>query len=339
MKISLLFKLTWRLVSIFALIALLAGAAFAQEQTLPEVWVTTQHNANLRTGPGTGWEVITLLPAGTTLQATGRVFNWVQVLYMPDGATEPLRGWLWRSLLIWTGDINSLPLDGVNPEPFIRVQGYTLTLTPEMRIYRNEPYGIGALVIETLPCTEVEYTGRLGNGDVFWMQFWCDGAYYWIGSHNFFEIHQDQSQAFNYYVPTDSFSYRYGRMLAALGNTGYFTTNRLYTMRNIWNSLASGQPVSCANPPDNLLQPEITQEDLLAEPDFSAPLAALQTAVADVNEAVELFRSTCIQLANQPFIDPETVNTAQNYLDEAEQYLYLARQFYVPLANRDPYSG
>jgi hypothetical protein len=338
MKLSLLLKLTWRLASMLAVILLLASAAWAQE-TPPEVWVTTQHNANLRVGPGTNWEIITLLPAGTTLQASGRIFDWVQVLYTPEGATEPSRGWLWRDLLIWTGDLNSLPLDGVEPEPFIRVQGYTLTLTPEMIVYHNENYGIGARVTEPLSCVEVEYTGRLGRGDVFWMQFWCNGEYYWVGSHNFFDIQQDESGAFTRYVPVESFNYHYGRMLAELGNTGYIASVRLNTMRNIWNSLASGEQVSCANPPQEIEQAEITTADLTVEPDFSAPLAAMETAVDDINAAVILFQDTCDQLAQDPFIDPSTVSTAQSYLAEAQQYLYLARQFYVPLANRDPYSG
>src|SRR5690349_11682285 len=65
MKLSLYFKLAWRLASVIVVILLLTSAAWAQE-TPPEVWVTTQHNANLRVGPGTNWDVITLLPAGTT---------------------------------------------------------------------------------------------------------------------------------------------------------------------------------------------------------------------------------------------------------------------------------
>jgi hypothetical protein len=338
MKRSLLLKFTWRLASMIAIILLLASAASAQE-TPPEVWVTTQYNANLRVGPGTRWEIITLLPFGTTLQATGRVSDWVQVLYTPEGATEPVHGWLWRELLIWTGDLNSLPLDGVEPEPFIRLQGYTLTLTPEMMIYHNTDYGIGARVTEPIACIEVEYTGRLGRGDVYWMQFWCNGEYYWVGSHNFFDFEQDESGAFNRYVPVESFNYRYGRMLAEIGNAGYLATLRMNTMNRIWNDLSSGEQVSCANPPREVEQPVISTEDLTIEPDFSAPLAALQTAVDEVNAAVNLFRETCAGLESSPFIDPSTVSTAQSHLETARQYLYLARQFYVPLANRDPFSG
>jgi hypothetical protein len=326
------------LLAIF-LLFMSVGVTLAQEVAPDEVWVTTQHNSNLRRGPGTRWDVIMLLPAGTTLQATGRVFDWVQVLYTPEGATEPERGWLWRDLLIWTGDLNSLPLDGVEPEPFIRVQGYTLTIEPDMLIYHNDTFRIGALLTDPLPCTEVEYTGRLGAGDVYWMQFWCNGAYYWVGSHNFFDYQQDEASAFNSYVPVNSFNYRYGRMLAALGNTGYIASRRLNTIRSIWNSLTSGEQVSCTTVPAEVQQPDVTAEDLTIEPDFIAPQEALQTAVNDINAAIILFRDACTQLATDPLINPETVSAAQGYLAEAEQYLYLARQFYVPLANRDPYSA
>ena len=89
----------------------------AQENPgLNEVYVTTQYNAILRLGPGTDWERLTILPAGTTLKATGRTVwgDWFQVAYtgvLDEGASlEATRdgvtyGWVAYWLLIWTGDI------------------------------------------------------------------------------------------------------------------------------------------------------------------------------------------------------------------------------------------
>ncbi|NWF68294.1 MAG: SH3 domain-containing protein [Chloroflexi bacterium] len=314
------------------------GGALAQDD-IPEVWVTTQRNANLRTGPGTGWDIITTLPFGTTLRATGRVFDWVQVLYTPPAAAEPIRGWLWRNLLIWTGDINSLPLDGVDPEPFIRVQSYTLTLTPDMAIYRNENFGIGARLSEPLPCTEVEFTGRLGQGEIYWLQFWCSGAYYWVSSVYFFNFELSESTGFSYFFGGNNFSYTQGDLVRALQNSGTLTVRRLNTINDIWTNLANGMVVSCAFIPAAVPQPEVSDTDLAAAPEFAAPFAALRIAIDETNAAIDLFGNACIALAAQPVIDPATISAAQAHIATAQSYLYVARQFVVPLANRDPYAS
>ncbi len=325
------------------LIILFPTVLMAQENdgvlTNADVFVTTQDYLKLRVGPGTLWEVITVLPPGTTLRATGRVSSWVQVLYQPDGADAPVHGWLYRNLLIWTGDINSLPLDGVEPEPFARIQRSTVTLRPDMLIYHNLIFGIGDRVQEPLPCEDVELTGHLGNGTYNWLQFWCDGDYYWVGSYYFFSRSTNSDYVFSYSTSGNNFHYRYGDLIIALKNAGVTIRRRTDWIASIWDQLGRGQQVSCASPPDILQPVPISTDDLAQYPGFTVPVQALSQAMTRTNDAITLFQTACNQNNTHPLVAAETVAAAQASVTEARNNLYIAQQFYYPLANRDPYAG
>jgi hypothetical protein len=102
-----------RIVWVILLIGGSLAPAFAQDGTDTGVWITTQDFCSLRSGPGTGFDVLTVLDPGITLPAVGRSVgsNWVQVDYQGQ------QGWLYAGWLIWSGDLISLPVDGVDPAP------------------------------------------------------------------------------------------------------------------------------------------------------------------------------------------------------------------------------
>ena len=114
---------TMRLLFVLFLALIAGNSLFAQDDsgdtpTYPDtgVWVTTQDFSSLRIGPGTAFERITVLDPEVTLPAVGRTssVSWVQVIY--EG--EP--GWIFSPLLIWSGDVISLPVDGIITTRFIR---------------------------------------------------------------------------------------------------------------------------------------------------------------------------------------------------------------------------
>jgi len=100
-----------------------------------EVWVTTQDYANLRLSHGENWEILTRLDYGITLQASGRSYDgrWIQVMYEgdidhPDATINGVTyGWVAYWLLVWTGDIFELPVDGVKTVRIARPSRARLT--------------------------------------------------------------------------------------------------------------------------------------------------------------------------------------------------------------------
>src|SRR5436190_24375084 len=73
------------------------------------IYVTTQDFSSLRTGPGKSFTRITILPPVLTLKAVGRTADtrWMQVDY------KGTRGWIASILLVWTGYVTTLPVDGI----------------------------------------------------------------------------------------------------------------------------------------------------------------------------------------------------------------------------------
>ncbi|MBZ0286772.1 MAG: SH3 domain-containing protein, partial [Anaerolineae bacterium] len=75
------------------------------------IYVTTQDFVSLRTGPGRDFYRITVVAPVVTLQAVGRTADtrWIQVEY------EDQLGWIASFLLVWSGNVTTLPVDGINP--------------------------------------------------------------------------------------------------------------------------------------------------------------------------------------------------------------------------------
>ncbi|MBN2469734.1 MAG: SH3 domain-containing protein [Anaerolineae bacterium] len=73
----------------------------------------TSAGVNVRSGPGTGYDVIGSLLAGTDLEVTGRNADnsWFRVPYYNA------EGWVFGGLLNVSGDVNTLPVINVPPPP------------------------------------------------------------------------------------------------------------------------------------------------------------------------------------------------------------------------------
>ncbi len=82
-----------------------------------DAYAVTQDFVNLRRGPGRAWEVLTVLPPGLQVAAVGRSGYWLQVVH--DGQY----GWVYFEYVVGSGRVDEMPIDGVNPEPFVRMAG------------------------------------------------------------------------------------------------------------------------------------------------------------------------------------------------------------------------
>jgi hypothetical protein len=293
------------------------------------VYVTTQDYASFRVGPGLAFERTAIIPPATTLPAVGRSYDnrWIQVEY--NGA----RGWIVAWLLVWSGDIIGLPLDGVEPAPFARQAGLVINISPEMAIYTHRPLGIGLRAEQTPPCATVELTGRLGRGENMWLQFWCAGSYFWVGSYYF----NEDTNVFNQ-LPV-AFIYTYGRLIEELQLNYEATSASLSSITNIWNALSNGQAVSCNIIPPDAPVLDISENDISSEPEFAAAVNAEQDAIEQTNNAIQLFRSICEQQDTQPLIEPDTVAQALAAVQEGARNIFFVSNFFAPLANRDPLVG
>ena len=136
-------KLAARIALVMAMLALTLPltAAHADDSTLVTgVTATTKYNLRLRSGPGTGFQQIGLVPGGTTLTVEGRnsASSWVQVTY------RGTQGWMSAAYCIISGNLSSVPVtDGggaVTPGD-LQPTGITATPTVNLRIRRGPGTG------------------------------------------------------------------------------------------------------------------------------------------------------------------------------------------------------
>ena len=311
-----------------------------------EVWVTTQDNSRLRSGPGYLFDEITVLPPGTTLRATGRTVDgeWFQVAYEGDDVPADMRddvmvdgvtyGWIAYWLLIWNGDILELPIDGIETVSYARSMRIVITITPETRYYRD---GIDPSTRVTPAFTEpreVEVTGRIGSasGGYFWIQFRMDGEYFWTAS---WEVGIPTGYRI---VPDGSYLYTYGRLLLQLREEISENDAILRSIASRWRRLDSGEQVSCNSIPRRagIGERNFLESDLLREPIYLAPYQALLAAIDNINEAIRRFEDVCSRTGADRFITPQEVQDALVFVEEAERNMTLAVTLLDPLGDRDP---
>lgn len=333
-----------RIAAHLVLLMLLLAAAAAQAQTAPEVYVTTQDYAALRAGPGTNWERLAVLPFGATYRATGRdVYGtWIQIAYtgmLDDGASADntiegvTYGWVNYRLLVWSGNILELPVDGVTTARTARSVGDTIILMPDTYIYEGV---VDPSTRVTNPMTTpvtVEVTGRLGSAasGYFWIQFKMNGRFYWTAS-------WAVDLPYTPNVPDAAYLYPYSRLYSELR----FNLRRLSTTWNDiarrWRGLAYGTGgVTCNDIPDDARISGLTDADLQREPLYAPPVYALRDAAAQINTALALFRQACATPA-QP-VAPEIVAQALTAVDSAERSLNLVAELIVPFQQTDPILG
>jgi len=318
----------------------------AQGRTdLSDVYVTTQDYANLRLGPGENWDVIAKLDFGTTLKATGRSVDsrWIQVIYEGDtdqsGATIDgvTYGWVAYWLLVWTGDILELPIDGIDTIRSARPSGPLITIDSDTMYYVD---GIdpSTRVLDTVDGEQtVEVTGRIGSTQAgfFWIQFEYEGEFYWTAS---WEVGVPRGYR---EVADGSAVFPYGRLLTQLQQTVNTNQSNWRTITRRWTDLEGGFETTCNNiPPLTVVRADFfTPTDLRNETEFTPAVTALFSLIDNMNNATTLFREVCNRPAEQRFATPEDLNEALGYIEEADNQLTIVQLFLTPLERRNPLLG
>ncbi|MEZ4670151.1 MAG: SH3 domain-containing protein [Anaerolineae bacterium] len=325
-----------RLTLLLALLVFAAPLAAQEEPTLEApgylVYVTTQDNVSLREGPGTAFKRLAVVPSVTTLPAIGRTTDasWIQVVYGEQ------RGWIDARWLVWSGPMMTLPADGVNPVPFIRLIRRQITVTDSMAIYNQVNYLPGQRVTFPAPSATVELTGRLGSGSEYWLQFFYNGQYYWLGMWNL--RYNVPGSRFNE-VPDAGYVYPFGRVYEQIVDYNGRARQTYNDILRVWVDLATGSSASCNFIPDAAVSPEVSQSDLESEAILIPSMRALQAAIDSTNAAIDLFQSACGQEGENRFLTTETVNEALDYLATARRNFDLLSDVLPPTANRDPAFG
>lgn len=304
-----------------------SDAPAAEAPTQSGVHVTTQDFSSLRSGPGRNFTRLTVVPPVITLPADGRSpdTRWIQVMY------EGQRGWIASELLVWTGDVISLPVDGIDPEPFIRrapALGVTTRETPIYIDWVAPENQAGSIPVGMT----VEITGRLGGegsyfSDFFRMQIRWEGALYWVNSHDIRPVDG------NYFRLLDiAYLYPYGQLFTRLQSNHAITLTSFNQIADVWRRIGSGSQVSCAVIPPQVPR-DFTPQDAAREPLFVAAALALDGAIAATNAAIIAFQDAC---AGTFPITSESVALQLADIAEANRALTLVSSFLEPLRIRNP---
>lgn len=315
---SLLFLLLW---------GLLAGALAAQEEAAEppptSVYVTTQDYVSLRQGPGTSFRRLDVVPAAMTLPAYGRTSDtrWIQVLY------DNTYGWIAVRYLVWSGDVIDLPVDGVNPYPFVRRAAALGVTTRDTPIYRQSIIP-GAEVGFIPQGTEVELTGRLGERGFFRFQVRWQGELYWVGNWNIRISDGDYRRLLDL-----TYLYPYGRLMSQLQSDIALSVSSFRQIDIVWERLSRGEAVACAPIPPRVAR-RLTNDDVGREALFGPAVAALDAAIIRINAAISAFEDAC---GNPAFtLTAAYVNNQLTVLTDAERGLILAGSLLEPLRARNP---
>lgn len=331
-RIALLLVLLTLISILFAAMPAAAQDAEITPEPTPDtgVWVTTQDNVAMREGPGQAFARVGSIPFSTTIPAIGRTTtgDWIQVYY--EGKT----GWIAAFLLVWSGDLVGLPADGVNPVAFVRRLGPVFTINNTMVIHNQENFGPGVRVNFPVESADVEITARLGAGDSYWLQFWYNGAYYWLGDWN---LHLDVTGAYFDDVPDASYVYPFGRLYGKIAAAYDESIQQYYQIEDLWRRLSIGESISCNRIPAEIVGIEYSQADLDSEAVFIPAVRALEAASASTNSAIDRLRTACAD--TDRFLTTETVNDALADLTEAQRSFDLLGILLPPIANRDPALG
>lgn len=287
------------------------------------VYVTTQDFVSLRTGPGRDFDRITVVDPVVTLQAIGRTADtrWIQVDY--DGQF----GWIASYLLVWSGDVTILPVDGVNPAPFVRRAGAIGVTTRETPIYHTQITPEDQ--VGTLPAgTEVELTGRLGEEGFFRFQIQYQNQLYWVGAWNIRVI------SGNYLRLLDAaYLFPYGRLILQLQENLAITIGSYSQIEGVWLQLNQGATVTC-DPVPTYARRLLTDADVQTEEDFLPAVRALDAAITSINLAISAFVDLCN--STDPSLTQEDIDSALAQLDDAERNLILSSSLLEPLRVRNP---
>jgi hypothetical protein len=306
-----------------------AGSPILPGSVPSDTWVTTQDFVALRRGPGKAFAQTTTVPAALTIPAYGRTSDtgWIQVEYQGQ------RGWIAARYLVWTGDVINLPVDGVNPEPFIRRAATVGVFTRDALSYVDwaDPNDRG-MVIPT--GTAVELTGRIGDDEgnyernFFRIQIRYQGVFYWVGSYDLRLVDGDYRRLLDL-----AYLFPYGKLFLGLQDNIALAIGSYRQISDVWARLGSGVQVSC-EPIPPLVEKRITDADATREPTFTPAVAALGRAIDGINGAITAFRDAC---ANPAFtLTPFYIGVQAETLNAAYRELLLAASMQEPLRVRNP---
>ncbi len=327
---------------ILLLLLALVHTVYAQEQ--PAVYVTVQDNAALRAGPGTRWAQLASLPYGTTYRAVGRTGDgdWIQVAYegeLEAGARAEFTvngvtyGWVASWLLVWTGNILELPVDGVVAVPIARAAGPTIVIGPDSYVYDGLIDPSTRVPSPASSPVTVEVTGRLGSaeGGYFWLQFKMGGKYYWTGSWAV-GVPRGYSQ-----VPDAAYLYPYSRLNLLLDQNLRRAGTVLGDIGGRWQALSEGRPATCNDIPEDFALVGFSPSDLNIVPVFAPTAVGLAEAQAGINAALAQFRQVCLDADRQ--VSPDVIQSALVHVEFAQRNLTVLQNLRVPFQRRDPILG
>lgn len=310
---------------LLSLTTVTAQDATPEPDTTPDtgIYVTTQDFSSLRTGPGQSFARIAVLPPVLTLKAVGRTADtrWMQVDY------EGTLGWIASILLVWSGDVTTLPVDGINPAPFVRRAGAIGVTTRETPLYHLQI--IPEDQVGMLPAgTQVELTGRLGSNGFFRFQIQYQELLYWVGAWNIRVI------SGNYLRLLDSaYLFPYGRLILQLQENLAITIGSFTQIRDVWQRLENGATVSCS-PQPTYARRLLTDADVQIETEFQPAVTALDAAITSINKAISSFVDLCN--STDQTLTQADIDAAQAEIANAERNLILVGSLLEPLRVRNP---
>lgn len=320
------------------LVLLLTSAVNAQPNA---VYVTVQDNAALRAGPGTRWDQLATLPYGTTYRATGRTVDgdWIQVAYagelFPDARTEfsidgVTYGWVASWLLVWTGNVLELPIDGVTAVPIARAAGPTIVIGPDSYVYEGEIDPSRRVSSPVTSPVTVEVTGRLGSAEsrYFWLQFKLGGRFYWTAS---WAVGVPRGYAD---LPDAAYLYPYSRLTLLLRRNIQQASAVLNDIGGRWRMLSQGQASTCNDIPDDFERIVFSESDLRTVPVFVPTDIGLTEVAAHLNAALAQFRQVCQQTDRQ--VRPDVIQEALRHVRTAQESINVLTSLLLPLQQRDP---
>ncbi len=290
------------------------------------VYVTTQDRSSLRAGPGTNFERVAIVPAAVTLPAVGRSADgqWIQVEYVD------VRGWIAYWLLVWSGDISTLEVDGIDPEPFVRRIGAAGVTTRETPIYATE-VTLSDQVGVLPPGTLVELTARLGGGRFFHYQILHEGELYWVGSWNIRVVEGRTRQLLD-----TSYLHVYTRVTDRLSRDISDSINTMNRIEGIWQQLDAGESVSCDNIPEYIDGSRVADADIRRETIFVPLVTTLDSAIAHTNTAISLIRDACGRADEGVYLTSQDVRDALEEVNSARREFNLVNSLLSSLRARDP---
>jgi len=323
-----------RLCLVAVLIGGVIGIARAQESApSPDasialdtgVYVTTQDIVSLRQGPGRDFPRVAVVDAAVTLMAVGR---------SPDGRwfqvdSNGQLGWIFYTLLVWSGDIAQLPVDGVNPAPFVRVYRDQVFVPVGTPLYYRQvtPQDFAFNMTDS---TLAEITAHLGSGTYYWVQLNYNGQLYWTGSWALGIVSVGRNSF------DTSYLYNYSRVTDQLAANVNQSDSTLFRINDIWVNLAVGSSVSCNSAPQPVDASRALDADVASLPQFEPLLRTLRGANDRINRAVAVFVDACSRPADQFFITQTEVVSALSDIEVAGRDLLLVRSLLSPLTQRDP---